>query len=162
MKLAGALMIMLAAALYGIGKRWELKRRVDCLDSIICALGLLKTEIEFSQEKLKNALIRIDKHINTCSVFSSCANNIEKGIKPAWNEAVDGASGLFPEDKEVLKRLGARLGMTNVGDQAENISYVTALLNENKKAAQDMYTKYARLYSTGGLLAGAGIVILLI
>lgn len=162
MKFLGALMIIAAASFCGIKKSRELKQRVKCLDNIIGALGLLKTEISFSQEHIREALIKADRYFDTNGIFTQCAKNSDDGIGISWEKAVEGAYRLSKEDKSVLKRLGARLGITDVTDQKENIIYVTELLKENRRLADEICEKYSRLYSAGGVLIGAAIAVLLI
>ena len=161
-KLIGAVMTGFACGYFGFRLRMNLKTRLVSLTNILTSLEALESEISFSVNKLKKALKRAD----TNGLFALAAEKTEKmGAEKAWKEAVREMAGklcLCGADCDALNLLAASLGKTDCGDQIKNIRYVKSLVTAQRSQAETEYTKYGKLYSSGGLLVGAFVVIVLI
>ena len=68
---------------------------------------------------------------------------------------------LTSADCDALNLLGKSLGKTDRSDQIKNIRYVKSLADAQRRTAETEYAKYGKLYSSGGVLVGAFIVIAL-
>ena len=161
-KLIGAIMTGFACGYFGFRLRMNLKTRLTSLTNIVTSLEALESEISFSVNKLKKALTRAD----TNGLFALAAEKTEEmGAEKAWKEAVREISGklcLCGADCDALTLLAPSLGKTDCGDQIKNIRYVKSLVTAQRSQAETEYTKYGKLYSSGGVLVGAFIVIALI
>ena len=69
---------------------------------------------------------------------------------------------LTDADCAALMTLSANLGRTDREGQIKNIRYVKSLIAAQQTAAETEYNRRAKLYSSGGLLIGAAVVIVLI
>lgn len=160
-KLIGAVMTGFACGYFGFRLRMTLKTRMVSLANIVTSLETLESEINFSVNKLKKALVRAD----TNGLFALAAEKTDAlGAEKAWSEAVREMSGklcLTGADCDALNLLGRSLGKTDRGDQIKNIRYVKSLADAQRRAAETEYAKYGKLYSSGGVLVGAFIVIAL-
>ena len=161
-KLLGAIMTGFACGYFGFRLRMNLKTRLISLTNIVTSLEALESEINFSVNKLKKALTRAD----TNGLFTLAAEKTEeRGAEKAWKEAVREMSQklcLCGADCDALTLLAGSLGKTDCGDQIKNIRYVKSLISAQRSQAETEYTKYGKLYSSGGVLIGAFIVIALI
>ena len=81
----------------------------------------------------------------------------------AWNESIyNSNTNLLPKDKEVLNGLGKLLGQTDIEGQINQIKLVDDFLNIQIQEANEAKNKNEKLYRTLGMVAGLGIVIILI
>ena len=71
-------------------------------------------------------------------------------------------TNLLPKDKEVLNGLGKLLGQTDIEGQINQIKLVDDFLNIQIQEANEAKNKNEKLYRTLGMVAGLGIVIILI
>ena len=155
-------MIRLACAYTGIRLRMNLRKRVESLADIRASLELLEGEINFSVNKLKTAFTRADRN----GLFALAGEKIDTlGADMAWRAALDEMKTrlcLTDADADILKTLGARLGRTDTDDQIKNIRYVKTLAARCEEESRAEYERFAKLYSSGGILIGLFIVIMLI
>lgn len=161
-KLIGAVMTGFACGYFGFRLRMALKTRLRSLADICASLETLEGEICFSVNRLKKAFIRAD----TNGLFASAAEDIEEmGAQKAWNGAVRKMKNklcLTDADTEILLMLGKNIGKTDSDDQIKSIRYIKTLLAAQEKQAGEEYQSRAKLYSSGGVLVGALVVIILI
>lgn len=161
-KILGALMTGLSCGYFGLKMSVMLKKRMKSLGDIAISLEMLESEINFSMNKLKKSFIRVDRN----GLFKLAAENMEeKGIKSAWESAVKESKEklcLTDADGEILEMLGKNIGKTDMDDQIKNIKYIKTMINEQEKQAQNEYKRMGKLYSSGGILVGLMIVIILI
>ena len=65
-------------------------------------------------------------------------------------------------DSDILLMLGKNIGKTDTDDQLKNIRYIKTMIGEQEKQAQGEYIRFGKLYSSGGVLVGLMLVIILI
>lgn len=161
-KILGALMTGIACGYFGFRMRMTLKTRAANLALIRSSLETLEGEIHFGKNRLKKAFERADHN----GLFTLAAENIEKmGAREAWSDAVNKTADklcLTDADREAILLLGQNIGRTDCEDQIKNIRYVKSLVAAQYEQAEGEYQKRARLYSGGGMLIGALLVIILI
>ena len=58
--------------------------------------------------------------------------------------------------------LGKNIGKTDTDDQLKNIRYIKTMIGEQEKQAQGEYSRFGKLYQSGGVLVGLMRVIILI
>ncbi len=164
-KWLGGGMIVMATTLAGFMKARTLSGRVASLIRLKTALSVLESEISFSANNLKTAFSRIERTVDTYGLFAEAGEGITRnGVEQAWKDAVDSrkkALCLTEQDAELLKTLAAELGMTDRENQIKNIRRVSTLLDTAAHQAQAEYNQTAKLYRSGGIMAGLLFVILL-
>ena len=57
---------------------------------------------------------------------------------------------------------GKNIGKTDADDQIKNIKYIKTMIKEQEKQASGEYSRFGKLYRSGGVLVGLMIVIILI
>lgn len=164
-KWLGGGMIVAATSLAGFLQAQRLERRVSSLMRLKTALSVLESEIAFSAHDLKTAFFRIEKIVGAGGIFQDAGEGIASlGVQESWHQAVDNRKKtlfLSEQDADALKTLAAELGMTDRDNQIKNIRRVAALLSTAAEQAQMEYDRTARLYRSGGVMAGLLFVILL-
>lgn len=161
LKMMGAVMTGASCAYFGLRMRLNLKTRQKSLADILTSLEALEGEIGFSENRLKKAFERVDRN----GLFTLAAENIEQcGAKKAWCDAVNAMKNklcLTDADCDALLTLGNNIGKTAGEEQIKSIRYVKSLITAQLAQASDNYSRHARLYSSGGVLVGALVVIVL-
>ena len=69
---------------------------------------------------------------------------------------------LSDADSDILLMLGKNIGKTDTDDQLKNIRYIKTMIGEQEKQAQGEYSRFGKLYQSGGVLVGLMLVIILI
>ncbi len=165
LKWLGSGLIVGAATMAGLWKARSLSCRVESLIRLKTALSVLESEITFSANSLKQAFLRIERTVDAAGLFAQAGEDIiSVGVEQAWKQAVDSRKKtlcLTEQDADLLKTLAAELGMTDRENQIKNIRRVSALLEAAAGQARADYEQTAKLYRSGGLLAGLLFVILL-
>lgn len=161
-KVIGAVMTGFACGYFGFRLSMTLKTRMKSLADICTSLEMLEGEINFSMNKLKKAFMRVDRN----GLFTAAAEAMdEKGAMDAWKDAVNAEKGrlcLTDADSDILMTLGKNIGKTDTDDQLKNIRYIKSMICGQEKQAQSEYNRFGKLYSSGGVLVGLMIVIILI
>ena len=162
LRIMGAVMAGFACAYFGFKQRLTLKKRAVSLADIHTSLEVLENEISFSVNRLAKAFKAADR----CGVFTLAAENIaEKGAGAALKKAAYDMQDklcLTDADCAALVTLATGLGRTDREGQIKNIRYVKSLIAAQQTAAETEYSRRAKLYSGGGVLIGAAVVIVLI
>lgn len=157
--------IVIASSFLGFQKAGQLSKRCQSLLQLESALSVLKGEIGFSANHLKEAFMQLSRLIVNGALFSDAARSIEaEGVRKAWKESVQRHRKnlcLEEADVQALLTLGAELGRTDRENQIKNIRHVEALLKAQYTEAKLQYDKMAKLYRGAGVLAGVFAVIVL-
>jgi len=157
--------LFLVCACVGFCQSEKIRLRYKNLCTLKAALGIVKTNIEFFGYDISRALRATEEKTEVKGLFCVAAKNIaEHGVQAAWSMAVRECSdelSLIEEDKETLILLGARLGMTDTEGQKKNIDAVCAMLDTNITSAKENMDRYCRLYSSGGVMVGLFLAIVL-
>lgn len=161
-KLIGAVMTGFACGYFGFRMRLNLKQRADSLAEILTSLEMLESEINFSLSRLKKAFERVDRN----GLFKRAAEEMETmNAGNAWKNAVYKMRDTLcikEADCEALCTLSPSLGRTDVGEQIKSIRYVKELTRQQYTGAKADYERLGKLCSSGGILAGITVVIILI
>lgn len=157
--------VFLACASVGFCQSEQIRQRYKNLCSIKSALGILKTNIEFFGYDISRAMRATEEKTEVKGLFSDAARLIgEHGVQAAWTMAVKECASefsLIEEDEGTLILLGARLGMTDTEGQKKNIDAVCSMLDMNINSAKENKDRYCRLYSSGGVMVGLFLAIVL-
>lgn len=145
MRIIGAVLILLAATLYGIFAARGLSLRVNKLESTRLFINALCEEIRLTRAELPLVLARLPRK----GVY------IENG---SWH----GAEGLKDEDKRLLASFLYSLGKTDVEGQISNAELHVKALEERLLDAKEEKRKLSRLYVSLGFLSGLFAVVLVI
>ena len=163
-KIAGALMIGFACAFLGTQKSLKIKKRHKSLINMQKMLEILGTKIDFLERDIKTALEEIDSMIDSCGFLNEVTSRMgEVGLKRAWLLAVSKKKDALcfnDEDADTLAMAAARLGMTDSRNQLKNIEYVKNMLDIHIKSASYDVENLCRLYSGGGVLLGAFLIMM--
>lgn len=161
-RIIGSGMIIFAGSMIGFLKSDSLKKRAECIGSIILGLNLLETDIGYGRNDLFCALISIGEN-HGIGMFKAIAQNLSKdGIKVATDKALAEEGYLLERDKAPIRALAESLGMTDSVTQVRTIKRAVSVLSEGKKNAQEEYAKLGRLYRSCGVLGGIlGAIILI-
>ncbi len=145
MRMIGAVLILLAATLYGIFAARGLSLRVNKLENTRLFINALCEEIRLTRAELPLVLARLPRK----GVY------IENGD---WR----GVEGLKDEDKRLLASFLYSLGKTDVEGQISNAELHVKALEERLLDAKEEKRKLSRLYVSLGFLSGLFAVVLVI
>lgn len=171
LKAVGISLIMGGFGGWGLAGARRLDKRVEVIRDLRMALGFLEKEITTMFTPLSLALERTAEFCEypVAGLFmaSSAVLRGKQGatIREAWPEGLANLlnhSALRPEDLKVLQNVGGQLGMSNASEQKK----VFALLQEELKLQEEKAREQAganrQLWSYGGFVLGAVVVILLL
>lgn len=165
LRIIGSVMVLTACAWAGFSAADRLRRRRDFLTSFITSLTVMQTEIVFGRRALAEIFRGLDREGRLYGFYGSCAGAVaEKGIRRAWNEAVDRAAAraaLTAGDIDVLRSVGAELGMSDIDGQTRTIKRASELLSANAAEAGESYARLAKMYRGCGALSGIFAVLML-
>lgn len=164
MKAVGGICVFCGALWLGLYQGNLLRRREKYLQQVSVFLHLLEVEIEFSVQRLSEIFRRLSSRTEIGALPEDALEHMEsEGIRSAWEHAVDRQCGcLLREDREVLKLLGAELGMTDRENQIKNIRHIEKLTEKQYEEARQRRQRLCRLYEGGGALVGLLLVVLMI
>ena len=163
LKLTGAVIIVISAALWGFFKAEILRRRVKIIGGIISGLVLLENEISYGKRDIKNALLSIGQ-VNNIELFQNAAQYMDKqGVKAGFMRACEeNKTFILGTEKQALEALAENLGMTDTATQIKSIKFARTQLLQAKEEAFLECEKSGKLYRGAGLLCGLAIVIFLL
>ncbi|MBX6352917.1 MAG: stage III sporulation protein AB [Thermoflavifilum sp.] len=161
---------LVVAASTGIGFRIaaDYRHRPRQIRSLMHALRVLRTEIDFTLTPLPLALVRTAERADApvAHFFTVCAEHLELGETPA--EAVTagvaelrGRSALRGPELEVLSALGGTLGNSDRQSQCQHIDAALMHLSHVEEEAREAQRRNERLWQYLGFLFGLLLVVLL-
>ncbi len=161
-----AFLLLIVCSTYGFYKSFKLKSRLKNLTEIKNALRILESCIRFTYTDISKAFLEAHKLSDTSGIFKSVSDNIkEMGASKAWQFSINKNASqlcLNKEDIHTLSLLGAKLGMTDENEQVKTIECVMNMLDIHITSARYECQKYCRLYSSGGILTGAFLCLVLV
>lgn len=169
LKMIGAAMVLLAGTAAGMQLAGVYARRPRELKSMMAAMLLLKSEIDYAAAPLSEALTEVSRKADPAvsPLFSAAAlylNSLHGATAgEAWSRALAEAGralALREEDLETLRDLGAALGNSCREDQVQHISLAVERLKAAAVSAEADACRYVRLYNFLGFGAGAVLAIL--
>lgn len=171
LKSSGAVLIIASSGLWGLMGARNLRKRVKELKNLRLALNFLEKEITYMHSPLSSALKKTAYFCEpplSC-FFLTCAEKLDQkaGVTAAeaWMSGIGElkkSSSLKTEDIELLKTAALQIGMSDTYEQHK----VFSLLQEELKIMEQKAIKEAesgeKLWSYGGFIMGALLVLLLI
>ncbi|MFC0214197.1 stage III sporulation protein SpoIIIAB [Paenibacillus chartarius] len=170
MKLIGAVIVLLAATLFGFFQALQLARRPRQIRELVSVLQRLETEIVYGSTPLPEALRSIAGHSGEPAgsllrdVASGLISKPQAPLREQWHEACLRAwrrSAMKAPELEAFSRLGATLGLSDRIDQAKHLRLAAAQLQAEEESARDDQRRYETMWRSLGVLVGALIVILM-
>lgn len=172
LKLIGALIVVVATTSYGFYRSSLYKKRVEQLKHLIYIFNRLRSDIQFNLTPLPEAFrqlsLTIESPFNT--FFKQLYLNLEQdrissSFEQIWAtelEKLQYESELLPQQLDILKQLGAVLGISDSEDQYQHLQHAIERLTIEETIAVEEHGKYASLWRNLGALVGVALVILLI
>jgi len=171
LKAVGISLIMGGFGGWGLAGARRLEKRVEAIRDLRMALGFLEKEITTMFTPLSLALERTasfcDCPVAYLFMESSVVLQGKQGatIKEAWPEGLSSLarhSPLQPEDLKVLQNVGSQLGMSNASEQKKVFALIQEELKLQEEKAREKVSASQQLWSYGGFVLGALVVILLL
>lgn len=170
-KLMGALMVIGAGQVIGIGIGRQYRKRSQELRAMQSALLFLQTEISYTATPLPEALDRVACTLNGTlrDMFKHTAEQLrlQNGMTAgeAWGGTLEKNQphlALKESDRGILKNLGEALGKSSREEQEKHLLLAREQLRQEETQAENERNRYEPLYRYSGLLVGLLIVILLL
>ncbi|MZP28469.1 hypothetical protein GTO91_01860 [Heliobacterium undosum] len=167
-KLVGAALILGAFSAGGLMTSRDLSRRKQILASLQSALGMLATEIAYRATHLPDALEQVSRTASAPvkSLFAEAGRRLREAEGQAaseiWLQSLElwlPATPLQRSDAEELARLALGLGAGPREDQLHRIEEVKNRLACLESEARETETRMAKVWSYGGVLFGAAVVL---
>ena len=140
--------------------------RLQELDEIKSCFNIMATKIKYTYEPINDIFNEIAEisSIEINKMFRNIITNINKyGAYKGWEKGIEKTEmSITKEDKKILKCFGKLLGQTDKEGQLSEISQIITLLDRQIKQAEISKEKNEKLYKKLGLIAGIGIVIILV
>ncbi|MGI5986187.1 MAG: hypothetical protein GXY01_01125 [Clostridiales bacterium] len=170
MKILGALLLVAACTLIGIGQAKKLYFRQRCLEGALDALRFMDAE-------LKNAAVPIPEIFRNLirlpdNKLSSFFNNLntkmagfgEESLADIWSGCVlnDRSISLSERQRQELCRVGTFLGRYSENEQSEAIAACIAHLEGELERTSEKAREGAKLYTGLGLTFGLMLATVLI
>ncbi|WP_010274066.1 stage III sporulation protein SpoIIIAB [Paenibacillus senegalensis] len=167
----GAVLILFASTMFGFRQSLQLSRRPKQIRELIQALQRLETEIVYGFTPLSDALQSAGRPFSPAiaALFQEAAGRLEsdqgRTAEECWARAVETVwadTSMKTGEREVLERLGCSLGISDRDDQQKHIRLAVTHLQAEEQKASTAQQKYAGMWKSLGLLAGALIVIIMV
>lgn len=169
-RLIGAVLITAGAAAWGLLGVFKLRSRVKNLNSIVSALGVMKSEICDRLTPMPELLRQMgDEATYPASLlFRNAAEKMpalgSKSFSAIWGQAVKGTPELLltPQEELVLTELGLSLGRYDTGEQKNAIQYAERRMDEFSRKAEIDRERNSKVHAFLGVAAGFFAVIILL
>ena len=157
-KILGAISVVAASFAIGFEMTKELSERIKFLKECEQYAVYIKSELLYRSPVFEECFRGRGR------IFSNASKYIEKGLSPceALKRAVNEARLLNSGDKEIFYAYAAGMSSEETGGQIANVSLLITRLEERIKEAESEKSVKGRLYRSGAVLAGCGLVILLL
>lgn len=158
--------IVLSTTFAGTYFSSALKNRVITLRSINYMLEEIYVMLRYRSAtvyEIAEALSRDDR-FSEFRFLREISFSSGRSFQQSWCEAVEKHSlyGIKKSDAEILMSIGRKLGTSDLEGQISTIQLQRAELESAISAAEDEYSRKARLYRSLGVLTGAFIAIMLV
>ncbi len=171
LKLVGISLIISGFGGWGLAGARRMDRRVGELRDLRIALGFLEKEITTMYTPLSLALQRTQEFsdLPVAHLFRDSASALEMKqgatIREAWRQGIASMlshSALLPGDIKVLENAAGQLGMSNASEQSKMFALIQEELKLQEEKAREQVKSSRQLWSYGGFIMGAVVVILLL
>ncbi|MGN0453240.1 MAG: stage III sporulation protein AB [Ruminococcus sp.] len=164
-KLILCLAFLSCTAFLGNSFSLRLKRRSKYLGAFIESLSRMKTLICFGGFDIKRVIEEaFSSSEELCSSFAN-PETFEEQLSSWWDKCVDSlpkSSGLNPEDRDIIKRFGAGLGISDVEGQIQNCELYSDLIRERLNLSKADEATKCRLYQILGVSLGSLVTLLIL
>lgn len=171
LKTLGVACIISGFGSYGLLRARHLEKRVDEIKDLRLAVGFLEKEITYLQTPLSRALHRTGQLSAPPirSLFEESTRRLQDrqgiSIGEAWNLALQklhADSHLKDEDIEILKSAATQLGSSGIEEQKKYFQLLQEQLKIQEENARGAMASGRKLWSYGGFILGATVVLLLL
>ncbi|SHG65334.1 stage III sporulation protein AB [Thermosyntropha lipolytica DSM 11003] len=171
LKAAGIVLVIAGSGLWGLMGARRLAQRVEELKNLRLALNFLEKEITYMHTPLSSAF---KKTAYFCApplscFFLACSERLDKkaGVTAAeaWMtglKELQKISSLKPEDIELLKTVAMQIGMSDTYEQHKFLALLQEELKIIEQKAREEAQTGGKLWSYGGFILGALLVLLFI
>ncbi len=156
---------------WGLMGARRIDKRVEQIKYLRMALGFLEKEITYMHTPLSRALARTARFCKApvSYLFHESSNRLEAREGTTAGEAwmkglqvLENNSELKKADIEILSAAALQLGMSDVGEQRKFFALIQGELQiQEEKALQEMESGH-KLWTYGGFIIGALVVLLLL
>jgi stage III sporulation protein AB len=169
LKITGLIAVFLVCTFGGMMMSMKLSKRVRHLESFICAVGFIATEIRYFASPVEVIMEKLNhvEEYKQLKVFEICKANIKhaKQFSNAWELAVKESEyslSLQSADYESLLWFGRTLGTTDVEGQLANCEHCCEQLSQRLTIAREDVNKKGKMYSSLGVLTGIFMAVMLL
>ena len=169
-RLIGAILVMGAAASFGLCNVWRMHKRVQALRGLITALETMKSEICDRMSPLPELVDLLCQETAAPAklLFLRLRHTMgELGIRrfaSLWSDAVRHSHELELQEgeRQILSDLGGTLGRYDIENQRHAISYTLRRLEAYLIQAEETRRTQGRVHAVLSLAAGAFVVLILL
>ena len=171
LKTLGVACIISGFGSYGLMGARHIEKRVEELKNIRMSMGFLEKEITYMQTPLSRALQKTARLSNPPLqiFFAECSRRLQDrqgiSIVEAWDAALlklRAVSHLKEEDLDILRAASAQLGSSGIEEQKKLFQLLQEQLQIQEENARTTMESGRKLWSYGGFILGAVVVLLLI
>jgi len=171
LKLFGSIAILIASSFIGYVLSRDLSKRPAELRDLQTMLYIFENEISYLSNLLTDAFEKVSRNCNSgvCVFFRDAVKNLKSDrtltASQAWEFAVRDnvkKTALNNEDEDILISFGKILGSSDLEGQIKNIRLTLKQLESQEKKAEEVRKRNEGMYKRLGILAGLGLVIILI
>lgn len=155
-KLLGITAVFVASSVMGFIMAGELNERTKVLKEIYQSAVHIKSELEYRGADIKECFNRRGK------LFKLAYKYLEEGLLPAsaLKKACREIKCINDEDRAVINTYADNLNAEDLGGQIANVKLLLENLRICIRSSEEEYKTKNRLYKSGGVITGLGIIIL--
>lgn len=170
MRLIGALLLVVASTLLGVGQARKLYYRRSCLEGVLDALRFIDAELKNGSVPIPEIFQELEKmHASKLSCFFKCLNTRmarfgEESLSEIWNACVmsDLSISLSESQRQQLCRVGNYLGRYSETEQSDAIGVCLGRLGTELTRSAEKAREGAKLFTGLGITFGLMLAALLI
>ncbi len=170
MKIIGALFLVAACTLFGVGQARKLYFRQSCLEGVLDSLRFMEAELKNGAVPIPDIFEVLQKLPDTKlkSFFAELNGKMnsfgEESLANIWSDAAlnDQSISLSDRQRQELCRVGNYLGRYSENEQSEAIDACILHLEDELKRTSVKAREGAKLYTGLGLTAGLMLAAVLI
>ena len=168
LKLVGAALLAGGGLALGLGAAGELTRRVDTLNALAAALGLLESELALRAPATPELMERLARSAPepAAGLFREVARGLprlgEVDFLTLWRAGLARLDALTEEDRRPLLELGAVLGRYDVEAQTQAAAAARRELEETARRLAARRREEGRSYAAVGLTLGLLLAVVLL
>jgi stage III sporulation protein AB len=170
LKIAASIIIVICCGLLGLIKANCYVQRVREIGMLKAALVQLETEVIHFSSFISEAMAKVGKSLQGpwkaffYKVAQELNDKTEYTVGECWKKNLDYYKKHFfigESEYEILVRFGEKLGTSDRESQRKYFELVQQQLHVEEKKAEQLCSKYERMYRSLGILCGLAIAIIL-